>query len=539
MRNIIGNHLLSLCLATLIFFISPICAANNNTKLVNINVQLKWYHQFQFAGYYAAIEQGYYREHGLNVILHERDGTPTPIETLITGNVDFAVGGAGALVYRENGVPLVALAATFQRSPSILISRYASLAELEDKTIMLSNGVMNAEITALLNKAGISRNEINITPNHKPLTAFTADSVDGFNGYITNEPFYLRKTSVPFFVFDPHDYDIKFYGDVLLTTDVKVQRDKEQVINFRDATLKGWQYAIDNPEEMVEVIIKKYNSRNKTKGQLSYEAEKIIELIHADIVPIGYMNKERWESIIDALVETNHLNSKDVNLDGFILNDEAEQSSWQTVIHYKTELFLFSCVFIGVALFVHNYHLKLAIKEKTYLLNQSKERAEKDARTDVLTGLANRRFFMEMIDHDVSVAKRNNLALSLIYIDVDFFKNINDEYGHDTGDYVLQELAVIFKNIARASDTPARIGGEEFAIVCLEKDQNSAVSLADRIREVVEGKVFSYKEKSFNLTLSFGVTAYLKGETVNNLLKKSDVALYRAKKEGRNTVVCY
>ena len=143
---------------------------------------------------------------------------------------------------------------------------------------------------------------------------------------------------------------------------------------------------------------------------------------------------------------------------------------------------------------------------------------------------------METFSHDLAISRRNNLALSLIYIDIDWFKKVNDTYGHNAGDAALKTLATIISKCARASDTPARIGGEEFSIICLDKSQKNTITLAERLRSTVEETLFTYNDIEFNITLSLGVASVDPKDTLESVLNKCDTALYKAKELGRNQV---
>ncbi|WP_206483686.1 GGDEF domain-containing protein [Thalassotalea sp. G2M2-11] len=515
-----------------------LCTSTENSKNVtDVNLQLKWKHQFQFAGYYAALEQGFYQQAGFNVTLLERSSGPTPVEQLVLGKADYAVVGAGAIVYRANGVPLVALAAIYQHSPSVLISHYKKMTDLKGQKVMLSTGIMNAEINAMLTKAGLDITDLDVIPTNDPLKGFLTKQFAAFNGYNTNEPFYLEQVNQPFFVFSPQDHNVSFYGDVLVTSERLLQTHPDEVARFRAATIKGWQYAIDHQEEIVDLILEKYNTQDKSKQRLMYEARALIKLIHADIVPIGYMSVERWSEIINILETAGYIKYHQLNLNKFLYSKYIEKSALDWLGVYKVELFLVFALLIGSLLFVHNTRLKQMIRERTKEIRIAKKQAEVDARTDILTGLANRRYCLEVIEHDLSVAKRNGLSLSMIYMDIDWFKKINDQFGHGAGDEALKKMAKILKKNVRASDTPARIGGEEFVVICLDKDKQSASILADRIRQEVQRTHIHYQDICFNLTVSFGVTAYSEGDSVDKLLQRSDQALYRAKESGRNKVV--
>jgi diguanylate cyclase (GGDEF)-like protein len=163
------------------------------------------------------------------------------------------------------------------------------------------------------------------------------------------------------------------------------------------------------------------------------------------------------------------------------------------------------------------------------------------ANTDSLTGLYNRRSFQERLEQEVDRAIRYHRPLSLIMIDIDYFKTYNDTYGHLQGDNVLIEVARALKQLSRAPDIVARYGGEEFALILPETDKANAEALGRRLREYVEQCTFpgaaSLPTKA--LTISVGIASYMPPDTKEALLEAADVALYHAKREGRNRVVVW
>lgn len=159
------------------------------------------------------------------------------------------------------------------------------------------------------------------------------------------------------------------------------------------------------------------------------------------------------------------------------------------------------------------------------------------AYSDYLTGLSNRRYFIEQAELELSRHNRYENELSLIMFDIDFFKKINDTYGHNIGDLVLQKIADISKSILRDIDIIGRIGGEEFAILLPQTNLEDSMIVAERLRiEISKGEVVSDKEILKNFTASFGVVRANKNSTIDELLIKVDKALYEAKNSGRNRV---
>ncbi|WP_051617343.1 GGDEF domain-containing response regulator [Desulfonatronovibrio hydrogenovorans] len=169
---------------------------------------------------------------------------------------------------------------------------------------------------------------------------------------------------------------------------------------------------------------------------------------------------------------------------------------------------------------------------------RAEERLRYLATTDELTGLWNRRHFMDTLNKEMERARRYNQRFSLIMLDIDHFKKINDQYGHDAGDSILEHLAGLVKKHLRQVDVPGRLGGEEFAIILPQTDMNGAYMMAERLRTAMEETSFNYDQTVIKFTISLGVAEYqLDSLHQDQLLKMADAALYQAKKQGRNQTV--
>jgi two-component system cell cycle response regulator len=163
------------------------------------------------------------------------------------------------------------------------------------------------------------------------------------------------------------------------------------------------------------------------------------------------------------------------------------------------------------------------------------ERMERMATTDGLTGLVNHRQFQAVFDAHLARAERYGRKLSLIFTDIDHFKDINDKYGHPVGDQVLKRVAAIMRSTARRTDVVARYGGEEFAVLMEETGHSGAQHIAERIRKAVEAEVFHCEAETFHCTLSLGVATFPEdGSDKYRLTACADQALYQAKRSGRN-----
>ena len=156
------------------------------------------------------------------------------------------------------------------------------------------------------------------------------------------------------------------------------------------------------------------------------------------------------------------------------------------------------------------------------------------ARTDPLTGLANRRAFDDDLVHRISEWHRRHAGFCLVMIDVDHFKVLNDRYGHVSGDQVLRGLGEVLAALARPGDLPARLGGEEFAVLLSAASYPAAAEIADEIRAAVASRPFSIEESAIHITVSLGLSIVQPGDGPLTLLRRADDALYASKHAGRN-----
>jgi two-component system, cell cycle response regulator len=169
---------------------------------------------------------------------------------------------------------------------------------------------------------------------------------------------------------------------------------------------------------------------------------------------------------------------------------------------------------------------------------KSEEKLNILATTDELTGLWNRRYFMRIIKHEIKRCKRYNNVFSVLMLDIDHFKKVNDDFGHAAGDKALEHLAQVIKKHMRQVDVPCRFGGEEFAIIIPHTNLEGSYQIAERLRKFVQDNPVSYQNKDIFFTISIGLAQY--EPTVadeDELLKTADDALYQAKKKGRNMTV--
>ena len=164
------------------------------------------------------------------------------------------------------------------------------------------------------------------------------------------------------------------------------------------------------------------------------------------------------------------------------------------------------------------------------------EELKKESIYDFLTKCYNKKEIELLLDRFLKESIRYDTPLSVMMLDIDFFKKVNDTYGHLAGDFVLKEVAKIIKNSIRQSDACGRFGGEEFLIILPNTKLNGAMKLAERIRKNIKNHKFIFNNIPISITVSIGITSASKKDTIFSLIERADEALYEAKKRGRDRV---
>ena len=282
-----------------------------------VTLQFKWSHAFQFAGYYAAVEKGYYQQAGLSVDLREAAPGTDPVKVVMEGKADFGVGTSSLLLERHAGVPVVALAVIFQHSPQVLVAHQnqplQSVHDLKGKRVMFE--AQTAELLAYLRQEGLDVTALQALPHSFNTRDLIEGRVDAMSAYSTNELYELDQAEFAYQVYSPRTVGIDFYGDNLFTTEQQIKEHPARVAAFRAASLKGWQYAMAHPDEIIDLIMARY-SKKHPRAFYEFEAQQMQPLLQSSLIEVGYMNPGRWHHIAQTYASLNLL-PKDVTLKGF------------------------------------------------------------------------------------------------------------------------------------------------------------------------------------------------------------------------------
>ncbi|MEF8701083.1 MAG: ABC transporter substrate-binding protein [Candidatus Accumulibacter sp. UW20] len=282
-------------------------AAGFAVPLEKVVLQLKWFHQFQFAGYYAAKAQGYYAAEGLEVEISPRDPGVDPVGQVSSGQANYGIGDSGLLGAYARGAPIVALAAVFQHDPLVFVSRrqsdIISPYEMAGKRIMFdASGGNDAPLRALLAESGLTPDRYTFVQHTFNNDDFTSGKVDVMSAYLTNEIFHFRQQGTPINLINPQSYGVDFYGDLIFTSENELQAHPGRAERFLRASLKGWQYALDHPEEVIQLIRQDYRSASDL-DHLRFEAAAVRKLILPESIPLGHIDPARLRRVASLYAE--------------------------------------------------------------------------------------------------------------------------------------------------------------------------------------------------------------------------------------------
>ncbi|HUH33545.1 MAG TPA: ABC transporter substrate-binding protein, partial [Daejeonella sp.] len=355
-------------------------------QLVTVRLQLKWNHQFQFAGYYAAHERGYYKDEGIDIRIIEGGKDISPIHVVSEGRAEFGIHDPEVLFKNPKKNPLTVVFATLQSSPYAVLSRPESgirrPSDLVGKRILSAGDQGWSIFKAIMLKEGLDVNKTKIIPRLKDSEELMDEDVDAVITYVTSQPGRLRNLGLDPAVMRPLDYGVDFYGDVIFTSKKYAEESPELVSAFNRATRRGWEYALSHKEQMADDILTfpGVKERGLTRQNLIDEATELEQLILPKFVEIGHMNAGRWQNML-SIYQKLGLADANLTLKGFLFNPaEQKNSGWYDILTYT--------LMIGGLLFliaiVLNWELRRQVKVKTSaLLNENEERRKADERLEL------------------------------------------------------------------------------------------------------------------------------------------------------------
>lgn len=331
-----------------------------------ISLQFRWFHNYIFAGYYAAKEKGFYDEAGLDVTFIQGSATTSPIDQVINGKAQFGTANSRILIDRFKGKKVMALATIFQHSPLVLITKKDSgienLHDLVGRNVFFDKS-RDVEIAAAFIREGIDLDRLNFVNTTYSIENYFNPDIQAVAAFITNQPWFLIQENVAYNVIQPSTYGIDFYGHCLFTTEDQIRKNPAQVKAFLKASLKGWGYALENPEEMIDLLIEKYGAK-ESREHIRYTAERVRQLVQPELIEIGHMNRGRWEHMAGTFSELG-LIKPGYSLDNFLYDpDPVRDYKWMVTLLVIAIFISFSLIVTALMLASLNRKLREEVKER-------------------------------------------------------------------------------------------------------------------------------------------------------------------------------
>lgn len=289
-----------------------------------VSLQLNWHPQFEYAGFFAAIKQGYYQKNGLNVQVKHWHPDSHIVKDVSLGRLDFGVVYGSAVADFAKGMPIKLVMPTLQFSPMVYLSHepIKRWEDLDGKVIIDQDNLYLKDLLVKLKGSSTHENNLIYKPSIGDLHAFIDGKVDLYAAYETNEPYRLKKMGVPFHILDPKSYGVQGYGDLLVTSEKFAAEHPDLVYKFKQATIKGWQYALKHPKEIVDYLISHYPVR-KSREALLDEAEKLERFIRSGDTPIGDIDLYKLKVMASEAKDVGLINQQQFNHfepDKFVFN---------------------------------------------------------------------------------------------------------------------------------------------------------------------------------------------------------------------------
>ena len=371
-----------------------------------ISLQLLWKHQFEFSGFYIAKEKGFYKAEGLDVNIKEYDFGMDITKDVLDGKSDLGIGRSSLVLDKLNGANITILNALYQNSPYVLIAKeredLKSVKDFKNKKIMLSDASSVAAISSMMHINNIDEGDYQFIPHNFNIDDLINGKVDLMSIYLSNEPYELKEKGIKYTIFDPKDYGFNFYADIIFTSKQYLDKNEKKIQKFQKASIKGWQYAFSHIDETVDFILKKYNSQNKTREALIYEAKALKNLAYDKDTEFGSISELRIKEITNIYRLLGLTNKSNEHLEGFIYEKE---NLFKQIFTRELLLGIFGLiVFIVFIVLYRQYLLKKQLEKQKELY----ELVFDNASDGVLLIDAQTGTFVKCNDQIVKILKANS-----------------------------------------------------------------------------------------------------------------------------------
>ncbi len=514
---------------TLIFLVG----VNNPAANESVSLQLDGEHQFRYAGYYAAVWQGYYDRAGIKVEILNGTTDIIPgfdvISSVIDGDATFGIAGAELLLAHDRGYPAVALAVVLQRSSIDLYfaaDRAMAAAPSLDRVGVAPEPMQWLSYELMFNRTGSGPRASEVAPLASGRPTELAH-VDGMFGDSLDFPYIANQMDVEIQSVSSQNYGVDLPGSTIFTSETVLNNKPELVKSFVMASLEGWRYALKNSDEIAMRLTREGLATGNTLnnyGANFYQVERVRELTMYPVVPLGSNSEHRWaaahEQLQKAGLVRNAFDAERFIYDPILqLKKRAQRNEWWLEIGLPMLIVLALAV-----LFAYGYHWQSQrrLARKLY----------REANYDALTWLPNRPFALRYLA--AHIAPDLTTSTHLLFIDLDGFKRVNDHFGHAIGDELLVKAADRLRRACGSARLVARLGGDEF--IALFSDISAAHAARIANQTVAEMRQpFLIDGQEIHIGASIG-GAHTDNGSISDveLLQRADTAMYHAKVSGRN-----
>ena len=400
----------------------------SNENLKKVSLQLHWKYQFEFAGFIAAVEKGFYKDIGLDVTLKEYEFGQNITDEVINGNSEFGIYNSNILLDKINNKPLNLISSYFKRSALVLITKpeikYPS--DLVGKKIMAAGlEDFNLNFNYIFSLQNIDTKSLNLVPHTFDVKDFAAGNVDAMTAFISDQPFKLDSMGVEYNIINPSDFGIFNLQLELFTSENVVKENRKLVEEFKIASNKGWQYALDNPNEIIEIILKKYNTQNLSKEFLENEAIFTQRLIMPMMYDIGFVDKMFLTRQIDFLNDKNYnIKEKNKLIEEYLFHTQDEIDKIKLEFNYSILQKIIPIVLIFIIATVYRQRLLSKYNKKLEKEVIKKTNDYKNKNQELINSNQN---FIDLIDtaietiaifdEDLKLQTTNQAGFSMLKLD--------------------------------------------------------------------------------------------------------------------------
>ncbi len=309
--------------------------------LEKVSLQLAWKYQFEFAGFVAAKEKGFYEEAGLDVELREYNQNIDTVNDVLNGISTYGIHHSSIFIENNKIKPIVILGTYLQKAPLIFIAQKGIThpSQMKNKTIMGTKSELKYSALGLMLKHyDISENNANIIEQTFDLNDFINKKVDIMSAFRSNQLYELHEKNIPFEIIEPFDFGFTMSAGNLFSSEKEIVNNPKRAQAFIDATNKGWKYALENSDEIIDILIKKYEV-SKSKKALEFEAKEVEKLMMLDFFKIGEINDELTKLSFRQLKKANFIDEEET-LNNFVFHEAIQNINTDFSLTNKEELYL-------------------------------------------------------------------------------------------------------------------------------------------------------------------------------------------------------